>query len=228
MNAPSLRSASAGVLLGLRNLGIATESVSADQAPGLVLHDQPQPVQAVTFEDGEGRSLALADFRGRIVLLNIWATWCAPCRHEMPTLDRLQRALGGADFEVVALSIDRKGASAVAGFYEEIGIEALQLYVDPSGAAQRALRVVGIPTTLLLDREGRELGRLAGPAEWDSPTMVDWLQSLIRTTAAAERSDQQPTTRRSVLAGSLVHRAQAATKAASPLRSIALPGGVVR
>ena len=122
---------------------------------------------------------ALSDFRGKVVLLNVWATWCAPCRKEMPALDRLQQTLGGAEFEVVALSIDGGGAAAVRRFYDEIGIRSLALYVDSTMAASGKLRTVGIPTTLLLDREGRERWRKTGPAEWDSPEIVESLRAKL-------------------------------------------------
>src|SRR3546814_10909898 len=91
----------------------------------------------------------------------------------MPTLDRLQAMLGGPDFEIVALSIDRGGLEAVRAFFAEIGIKSLRIYLDQPGASMRALGVLGVPTTLLINREGREVGRLSGPAEWDSPEAVD-------------------------------------------------------
>lgn len=124
------------------------------------------------FIDGDGRGLSLADFRGRVVLLNVWATWCVPCRQEMPTLDRLQAKLGSPNFQVVALSIDRAGVSVVKQFYQELGLTALGTYVDQSGKAAGSLATVGIPTTLLVDRDGQEIGRKVGPAEWDSPEVV--------------------------------------------------------
>jgi thiol-disulfide isomerase/thioredoxin len=129
--------------------------------------------------DGEGRSLTLADFRGRIVLLNLWATWCTPCREEMPTLDRLQARLGGTDFEVVALSIDHDGIAAVRKFYQEIGIKHLRIYNDPTTDATARLGVIGIPATLLIDREGREVGRALGPAEWDAPEVVETVRKHL-------------------------------------------------
>jgi len=110
-------------------------------------------------------------------LLNIWATWCVPCREEMPTLDRLQQKLGGPAFEVVALSIDSKGIPAVRQFFEEIGVRSLAVYVDPSMQAMEKLRIVGVPTTLLIDREGRELWRKSGPAQWDSPDVIQRLRA---------------------------------------------------
>jgi thiol-disulfide isomerase/thioredoxin len=136
-------------------------------------------VPQVRFTDGDGRPHALADFRGKVVLLNVWATWCLPCRKEMPTLDRLQAALGGQNFAVVALSIDRQGAEAVRRFYSEIGVRNLAVHVDASGQALSALAALGLPTTILIDAEGRELGRLMGPAEWDAPDMVAFLKSIV-------------------------------------------------
>ena len=169
----------ATLLIVLAASGTASQPAAAEPPAGFALHDSPRPVPEISFEDGEGETLSLADFNGKVVLLNIWATWCAPCRREMPTLDRLQAELGGSDFEVVALSIDRQGVPVVEAFYQEIGLETLPIYVDPSGASQRALRVLGIPTTLLLDRDGNELGRLAGPAEWDSPEMVGFIRGHV-------------------------------------------------
>ena len=145
-------------------------------APGeagvIRLHAEPRPVAATAFEDGQGRKRALSEFQGKVVLLNVWATWCAPCREEMPALDRLQQKLGGPGFEVLTLSIDSGGAEAVKRFYDEIGIRSLAIYVDPSMRATAALGAVGVPTTLFLDAQGREIGRRAGPAQWDGPEAV--------------------------------------------------------
>lgn len=141
-----------------------------------VSHKTPEALDDIAFMDASGGERQLSDWRGRVVLLNFWATWCAPCRHEMPTLDRLQAELGGEDFEVVALSLDRGGFDKPKAFYDEIGISNLVLYNDGSGKTGRALRAVGMPTTLLIGRDGREIGRLAGPAEWDS----DAAKALVR------------------------------------------------
>jgi thiol-disulfide isomerase/thioredoxin len=146
----------------------------------LTPHASPRPIANVAFEDGEGRQRTLADFRGKVVLLNLWATWCGPCRQEMPTLDRLQARLGGVDFEVVALSIDRGGQAVVKSFFDEIGVQALAIYVDASAEAGTQLGMIGVPTTLLLDRTGREIGRVTGPAEWDSAEVVAMIQHYLR------------------------------------------------
>ncbi|WP_336174599.1 TlpA family protein disulfide reductase [Ensifer sp. MJa1] len=163
---------------------------------GFVLSDVPQAVPDVRFSDGVGRPRALADFRGKVVLLNIWATWCLPCREEMPTLDRLQAALGGDRFEVVALSIDRGGVDAVKKFYAEIDIQHLAIHVDTSSQVGFAVATAGLPTTLLIDAEGRELGRLIGPAEWDAPDMVAFLKSVVEKgqarLAAPENKEKSP------------------------------------
>ncbi|MBI4184449.1 MAG: TlpA family protein disulfide reductase [Proteobacteria bacterium] len=164
--------------------------------------DRPREVPAVHFEDAEGRSLSLADFRGKVVLLNLWATWCGPCRREMPTLDRLQARLGGPEFEVLALSIDRAGIDVVRNFYREVGVERLAMYIDASGKAARALGALGLPTTLLIDQEGREIGRLIGPAEWDAAEMVAFLRRYLASKSGAvspgagTRSTRHPADRR--------------------------------
>ena len=162
----------------------------AQEPPAFSTHAAPRPLPEIRFENGDGESMSLADFRGSVVLLNLWATWCAPCRREMPTLDRLQATLAGPDFQVVALSIDRQGLPAVKEFYAELGLEMLPIYVDETGAAQRALSVLGLPTTLLLDREGSEIGRLLGPAEWDGPEMVAFLRDYVNRTAAEPGPDR--------------------------------------
>ena len=136
-------------------------------------------VPNLPFQDGSGRQRTLAEFRGKVVLLNIWATWCAPCREEMPALDRLQAKLGGPEFEVVALSIDQQGPSVVRRFFDEVGIKALRLYVDPTAQAGFKLATVGVPATLLVDRGGREVWRRVGPAKWDAPEVADELRRAI-------------------------------------------------
>ena len=154
----------------------------------LSIFDQPREVPEIRFRDAADRALTLADFRGKIVLLNIWATWCVPCRKEMPALDRLQAQLGSDDFLVLPLSIDRAGLPAVKRFYEELGLQKLGIYIDASGAASRVLAAPGVPTTLLIDRDGREVARKMGPAEWDGPEMVGLIRRRIEAPAAAKES----------------------------------------
>jgi thiol-disulfide isomerase/thioredoxin len=140
---------------------------------------KPKPIPELRFVDGAGRALTLGDFRGKVVLLNIWATWCAPCREEMPALDRLHAQLGGERFQVVALSVDLQGAPIARKFYGEVGIKALPLYIDPSAKAAFLLDAAGLPATLLVDRAGREIGRHLGPVKWDAPEVVSELRRAI-------------------------------------------------
>jgi thiol-disulfide isomerase/thioredoxin len=156
----------------------STDSVSANRLE-LSVFDQPRALSEIRFQDDQGHDLTLADFRGRVVLLNIWATWCVPCRKEMPALGRLQARLGGKDFLVIPLSIDREGVAPVKRFYQEVGVEKLAIYVDPSGRGSHSLAIPGVPTTLLIDREGREVARKMGAAEWDSPEMVSLVERTM-------------------------------------------------
>ena len=141
--------------------------------------DEPQQIPAINFHNEQGQKIDLSAMAGKVVLINFWATWCGPCRREMKDLDELQAQLGGSEFMVVALSSDRKGIPAVRKFYDDNGIKHLLAYNDKSGKAQRTMRVFGLPTTLLLDRRGRELGRLVGSAEWSSPEAVELIRAAI-------------------------------------------------
>lgn len=129
----------------------------------------PAAAPEISFTDLAGAPLDLQAFKGKVVLLNYWATWCAPCVEEMPSLERLQGRLGGDDFTVLAVSVDRQGVDIVRPFLDRIGLKQLPIYLDRSGASMRAFTVRGLPTTMLIDREGREVGRLEGMAHWDSP-----------------------------------------------------------
>lgn len=177
-------------LLAIGLLLVGPALAMAQQPPkNFILHEAPKTIANVAFDDDQGRPRSLADFRGKVVLLNIWATWCGPCRREMPSLDRLKKSLGGADFEVVALSIDRSGTAAVRKFYADVGIRNLAIYIDSSGKVTRELATIGVPATLLIDRDGREIGRLIGPAEWDEPDIVAFLKSVIARQRATARCD---------------------------------------
>ena len=164
-------------------------SETAGAGGPLALLPTPRPVPVVDFVDVNGKPMTLADFGGRVVLLNVWATWCAPCRKEMPTLDRLEQKMGGPNFQVVPLSIDRQGRGVVEKFYREVGIKALGIYLDQSSKAAGDLGVVGLPTTLLIDRKGHELGRKIGPDDWDGPETVTLIR---RAVAAATNSGDGP------------------------------------
>jgi thiol-disulfide isomerase/thioredoxin len=134
-----------------------------------VVKPSPQALPEVAFLDGAGKDVSLESFRGKTVLLNLWATWCAPCREEMPSLQRLQKALGSDRFQVVALAVDKSGIEGARKFFADNGITDLALFADPTARDGTKLKVVGMPTSILIDAEGREIGRLVGPAAWDSP-----------------------------------------------------------
>ncbi len=148
----------------------------------LVVHGAPRNRIAATFRDLYGNPLTLADYSGKVVLLNIWATWCPPCRAEMPSLDRLAGEMEGPDFAVIALSTDRAGPERVAQFYDDMQIENLKVMHDRSGDFARQAGVLGLPATLILDRQGREIGRILGDTDWDSPEARAILRRVIEMT----------------------------------------------
>jgi thiol-disulfide isomerase/thioredoxin len=141
--------------------------------------DPPRPAPELGFASRDGTQLRLADFRGRAVLVNLWATWCGPCVREMPSLDRLQARFGDR-LLVLAISQDRGGAHVVDPFLEKLALGHLAIFLDASSAAQQAFKVRGLPTSFLIDRDGRILGSLEGGAEWDAPDMVARLERYLR------------------------------------------------
>jgi thiol-disulfide isomerase/thioredoxin len=148
----------------------------------LNVEKSPKPAVDIAFKGADGKKLTLADFRGRNVLLNLWATWCVPCRAEMPALDRLQAKMGGADFEVVAVNIDTSRLDRPAAFLADAGVKSLNRYADSSADSFEALRVagkaLGLPTSLLIGPDGCELAVMAGPAQWDSDDGVKLVTAM--------------------------------------------------
>jgi thiol-disulfide isomerase/thioredoxin len=139
-----------------------------------------EPVPAFPFFDAGQQTRTVAAFQGKVVLLNLWATWCGPCREEMPGLDRLQKELGSEKFEVVAVSVDRNGFDTAKKFLDGINVKSLGYYSDPSGKAPSQVKAIGMPATLLIDGQGREIGRLMGPAEWDSADAKRLIEAALR------------------------------------------------
>ena len=143
----------------------------------------PIKVSNLAFRDGSGRERTLSEWQGRVVLLNLWATWCVPCRKEMPALDALQQKLGGPDFEVIAVNIDTRDADKPKAWLKEIGVMQLAYYADPSAKIFQDLksagRAFGMPTTLLVDAQGCELASLAGPAEWASEDAINFVSAAL-------------------------------------------------
>ena len=132
----------------------------------LVIEDDPAPVSDVAFTDADGAEHALSDHAGKVLLVNFWATWCAPCREEMPALDALSAEMGGDDFAVVPIATGRNSLDGIHRFFEEEGVENLPVYLDPNQALAREMAVLGLPVSVLVDREGREVARLMGDADW--------------------------------------------------------------
>ncbi len=139
----------------------------------LALSDAPRPMPDLAFTGPDGKTVKLADFRGRDLLLNLWATWCVPCRQEMPALDRLEAKLGGPDFQVVAVNVDTARLDRPRAFLREIGVKSLAFYADNTANVFEVLKeggkVLGLPTTILVDKNGCDIGTMAGAAKWDSP-----------------------------------------------------------
>jgi thiol-disulfide isomerase/thioredoxin len=159
-------------------------SLLAAQATGAVAHfvpaETPAPVPNLEFRDGSGKVIHLADFRGKLLLLNLWATWCTPCREEMPSLDALQGAIGSDKFQVLALSVDQNGLELARAFLKEVKATRLALYNDPTSRANFLMKGYGLPTTVLVSPEGLELGRIVGPAEWNTPEAKALVAAALR------------------------------------------------
>jgi thiol-disulfide isomerase/thioredoxin len=146
---------------------------------GLALHDAPQPASDQPFLHPDGSEGRLSDYQGRFVLLNFWATWCAPCREEMPSLQALQDRLGGEDFTVVTLATGFNQPQAIRRFFEETGVTDLPQYRDIDQRIAREMGVFGLPITVILNRQGEEIARLRGDAHWDSPEAVAVIEALL-------------------------------------------------
>ncbi|MEW5704298.1 MAG: TlpA disulfide reductase family protein [Pseudomonadota bacterium] len=162
----------------------------ADFPPPAALHftplSKPRPVPDAVFYDEEYRERRFADWRGKGIVLNLWATWCGPCVRELPTLDRLAGLLAGEDIVVLALALDRGGLAVVKPFYEELGINRLAIYLDPKGRVAKAFGLVGVPVTAFIDHEGRVLGSHAGLADWDTPEALALVRSYLGKPVAGD------------------------------------------
>ncbi len=148
------------------------------------LRENDAALPDITFTNAEGRAHTLADFAGRGLVINLWATWCPPCVAEMPALDKLAATLERDNVQVLPLSSDRGGREVVQAFYERTAVRTLQVWLDPRGAASRALGARGLPTTIIVDRAGRERARLEGDAAWDAPEFIAAIRRLTGRAAA--------------------------------------------
>ena len=147
--------------------------------PGEFIPASPaQPAPAVSLTDREGRPVSLAEFKGKLILVNLWATWCQPCLREMPSLERLQQSMG-QNLAVLAISEDHGGAKAVDPFVAKLGLDALRILLDPTSEVGRAFAVRGLPTSVVIDEAGAVQGKVEGAAEWDSAKMLAVLKPLL-------------------------------------------------
>ena len=139
---------------------------------------QPRPAPAISLADTSGHSVELSELQGKLVIVNLWATWCGPCLREMHSLERLQSRLG-EQVAVLAVSEDRGGNKAVEPFVAKLGLKSVKIYIDHKSEVGRAFGVRGLPTSFIIDREGKVLGRVEGAAEWDSPKILGVLEPLL-------------------------------------------------
>ncbi|WP_227418244.1 TlpA family protein disulfide reductase [Roseitranquillus sediminis] len=156
----------------------ALEDLAQGDMRKLAFHDTPRLVPDVVLSNLDGGEVRLADYAGAPVVLNFWATWCAPCRQEMPSLDRLQAEMGGR-LEVVTVATGRNAPAGIRRFFEEEGIERLPMLTDPDQSFSREMGVLGLPVTVILDANGQEIARLTGGAEWDSEDAKLLLEAVL-------------------------------------------------
>jgi thiol-disulfide isomerase/thioredoxin len=146
-----------------------------------------QPAQAaesrfapvIAFVDAEGREKSLADYSGKVLIVDFWASWCVPCRAEMPAFDRLQQKFSARGLQIVPIAVDARGLPAVEAFYRDSGVANLPIYLDPSREAAKKIGFAGIPSALIVDRRGREAARIEGPINWESSRITALLERLL-------------------------------------------------
>ncbi|MEJ6500940.1 MAG: TlpA disulfide reductase family protein [Rhodobacterales bacterium] len=157
----------------------AMKALRTGEMKKLAIAAAPVDLPAVEVTDLAGGSHVLAERQGKYVLVNFWATWCAPCRKEMPGLEALQQELGGADFEVLLIAVGRNPPPAIAKFFDEAGIDALETWLDPKQKLASQMGVFGLPITILLNPEGQEIARMRGDADWNSDAALAFLRAVI-------------------------------------------------
>ena len=171
------------------DLAQAVDPLVHGEVAALALATRPNELGQIAFETADGQQTTVAAFKGRTILLNLWATWCVPCRQEMPALDKLQAQLGSKAFAVVPVDVDTTRLEKARGFFKDIGATNLVYYADNSADILQQLRrkeqIVGLPTTILIGRDGCEIGTMAGPADWASPDARALIERLGRPVPTA-------------------------------------------
>jgi thiol-disulfide isomerase/thioredoxin len=190
-----MKVARAFIVVLLLTFPVAADVASDSRAEGMGLGefsptDPPRPAPAITVTARDGTPLHLADLKGKPVLINLWATWCVPCVREMPSLERLA-VERGATLDVLAISEDRRGEEVVGPFVERHGFARLRIYLDSKSDVSHAFEVDAIPSTIMIDRDGREVGRLVGPAEWDGPAARRLIDRLLKPEVPGQQSAQR-------------------------------------
>ncbi|MBS0561195.1 MAG: TlpA family protein disulfide reductase [Proteobacteria bacterium] len=170
--------AAAGTLAAALVAGKPRAATLDDLAGALEKIDPPRPPPAFSFTGADGQTHTLAEFKGHGMVVNMWATWCGPCVAELPSLAAASRALAPSDIAVLPLSSDRGGAAAVRAFFDSHGITGLPVLLDPHGAAAEAWQARGIPTSIIIDRQGRAVARVEGAADWSSPASIALIKRL--------------------------------------------------
>ncbi len=182
------RVAYTGACAGSLNLAGAAGPLVRGELAALAIATRPNDLADIAFDDADGRKTTVGAFKGRTILLNLWATWCVPCRGEMPALDKLQGALGSDDFAVVPVDIDTAHLERPRAFLKEVGARNLPFYADRTAGILQQLKarqtIVGLPTTILIGRDGCEIGTMAGPAQWDSPDAKALVERLAKPVPA--------------------------------------------
>jgi thiol-disulfide isomerase/thioredoxin len=172
-------------LIAVANPGVADmteiENLRTGDMRKLIFHSQPIAGSDVAFTHENGSEMTLSDYKGQFLVLNFWATWCAPCRKEMPHLSALQSQMGGEAMQVVTVATGRNARPAMERFLAEINVDNLPLHTDPRQALARSMGVLGLPATIILAPDGREIARMQGEADWSSDSALAIMQALIDT-----------------------------------------------
>ena len=157
------------------------EEFKVGEMKKLILHESPKAVSEEVFYNSNSDPIILKSFSGGLTLINFWATWCAPCLEEMPSLSNLQTIKGGKNFKVVTIATMRNSPKSVENFFKKTSIENLTKYQDPKGKLARSLKIAGLPLTILLSKDNKEVARFIGDADWSSPQALNMIQKAIET-----------------------------------------------